>query len=422
MGQLCSRRTSRLLGTLLLSGLVMGGAQAQAPKPSAATPTPAVSPTPAASKPAGPTVETPEPPDKVVLKVGDEHFTKADIDFLIANLPPQTQQAIAAQGKKQLGDYYALTVMLSRQAQLHHSDQTSEFARKMAFQKQQLEAQTEMNQQTKITPEELQQYYTVHAANYDEIMVRQIVIRKKAAEPKANVDTPAAGTPLPTVRLGWVGPGEAIVRAKLEKNPQVSALMVQAAQAVFKFAGSDEELSALLAGLVSAGLKVLNFDETKPAHPTAATVPGLAPEEAKARAEAIRKELVAGADIKKVTEDFKAPGDVIIEPEPRKVRRGGMRPDMEKVAFALKDGEVSEPVDVVQALVFFQVTGRSHIDLKDVMPEIEKKLRQEKADAAVAEIKKNNPVWMDEQYFAAPPKPQEGPTLGAPSVKIPPKP
>jgi hypothetical protein len=356
----------------------------------------------------------------VVLKVGDQQFTKADIDFLIENLSPQQQQAIATQGKKQLGDYYAVTVMLSKQAELHHLDQTREFARKATFQKQQLEAQTEINQLAKVTPEELQQYYTAHADNYDEIMVRQIVVRKKAAEPKATAETPPAATPLSTVRLGWVGSGDAIVRAKLEKNSKVSGLTVQDVQAVFKFAGSEEELATVLADLVSAGLKVLNFDETKPPHPPASSGPGVAPEEAKARAEAIRKELIAGTDIKKITEEFKAP-DVIIEPQPRKVRRGGMRQDMEKVAFALKDGEVSEPVDVLQALVFFQVTGHSHLELKDVTPEIEKALRQQKVDAAIAEVKKNTPLWMDDQYFAAPPKPQGGPTLGPPTVKIPPK-
>jgi parvulin-like peptidyl-prolyl isomerase len=292
-------------------------------------------------------VEIPEPPDKVVLKVGDQQFTKADIDFLIENLPPQAQQAIAAKGKKPLGEQYALVVMLSQQAHLHHLDQTPAFVRKLALQKEQLEAQAafeEINQQTKVSPEELQQYYTAHAADYDEITVRQFVIRKKAAEPKAD-----------------------------------------------------------------------------PAHPTASTSLGLSPEEAKARAEAIRKELVAGTDIKKVMEDFKAP-DVIIEAEPRTIRRGGMRPDMEKVAFALKDGEVSEPVDVPQALVFFQVTGHSHKDLKAVTPDIEKALRPPKVDAALDAVKKNANVWMDEQYFGAPPKPVEGPTLGAPVVKVPPKP
>jgi parvulin-like peptidyl-prolyl isomerase len=283
----------------------------------------------------------------VVLKVGDQQFTKADIDFLVENLPPQAQQALATKGKKPLGDQYALVVMLSQQAHLHHLDQTPAFVRKLALQKEQLEAQAafeEINQQTKVTPEELQQYYTAHAADYDEITVRQFVIRKKAAEPKAD-----------------------------------------------------------------------------PAHPTASTVPGLAPEEAKARAEAIRKEVVAGTDIKKVMEDFKAP-DVIIEAEPRTVRRGGLPPEMEKVAFALKDGEVSEPADFHQSLLLVQVTGHSHLDLKDVTPEIEKSLRPQKMNAALDAVKKNANVWMDEQYFAAPPKPVEGPTLGAPAVKIPPKP
>jgi hypothetical protein len=298
------------------------------------------------SKPAGPTVETPEPADKVVLKVGDQQFTKAQMDALIESLPPQTQQAIAAQGKKPLGDQYALIVLLSKQAELHHLDQTPEFAHKLALQKQQMEAQEEMSQRSNVTPEDVQKYYTEHTADFDEIMVRQFVVRKKPAPPKAD-----------------------------------------------------------------------------PAHPTTAPAgPGLSPEDAKARIDSIRKEVTAGTDIKKVMDDFKAPGDVIIDAEPRKVRRGSMRPEMEKVAFALKDGEVSEPVDITQALIFFQVTGHSHQDLKEVTPEIEKKLKQQKVEAALAEVKKNSTIWMDDKYFAGPPKPPEAPTLGAPVVRTPPKP
>ena len=345
MDQTCSRHVSRLLFALLLSGLVTGVARAQAPQSPPATRNPAARPTPAASLPEGPTVSTPEPADKVVLKVGDQQFTKADIDFLIESLAPQAQQTIAVKGRKSLGDQYAIIVMLSQRAQLHHLDQTPAFVHKLAFEKQQLEAQTEIDQQAKVTPEEVQQYFTAHAADYDEITVRQFVVRKKAAEPK-----------------------------------------------------------------------------TDPAHPTASTSTGLSPEEAKTRAEAIRKELAAGTDIKKVMDDFKATGDVIIDAEPRKVRRGGMRPDMEKVAFALKDGEVSEPVDVPQAVVFFQVTKHSHSDVKEVTPEIEKSLQKQKVDAALEGVKKSTTVWMDDRYFTAPPAAKEVPTLGPPDVKTPPKP
>jgi parvulin-like peptidyl-prolyl isomerase len=338
MNRICVRFTASVFIGGLLAGTTIGMAWGQ-------TPTPA--PTPAASKPASLAVETPEPADKVVLKVGAKQFTKADMDSLIGSLTPQAQQAIATQpqAKQKLGDQYALIVMLSQQAESRHLDQTPEFAHKLAFQKQQLEAQTvleQINQQAKITPEEIQQYYTTHAADYDEITVRQIVVRKKVE--------PQAGT----------------------GNAQPST--------------------------------------------------GLAPEEAKARAAAIRKELMAGTDIKKVMEDFKAPTDVIIEAEPRKTRRGAMRPEMEKVAFALKDGEVSDPIDVPQALIFFQVTGHSHAELKAVTPDIEKSLRQQKIDSALAEVKKNSNLWMDEKYFGTSPKAQEGPTLGAPLPQTPPKP
>lgn len=347
MNQLCSRHTLKLLAALLFSGFVAGIARAQAPTPPAANSNPAVTPPPAASKPPSPTLETPEAADKVVLKVGDQQFTKADIDSLIEGLGPQAQRSIAAQGRKTLGDQFATVVMLAQQARLHHLDQTPAFAHKLEFQKQQLEAQAaydEIHRHAQVTPEEINQYYAAHSANYDEIMVRQFVIRKKTVDPKAD-----------------------------------------------------------------------------PAHPTPAGQ-GLAADEAKARAEAIRKELAAGTDIKKVIEDFKAPGDVTIEAEPRKVRRGGMRPEMEKVAFALKDGEISDPVDIPQALIFFQVTGHSHVDIKDVTPEIEKNLQKEKVDAALADVKKGTALWMDDQYFAPPLRLSEGPTLGPPPARTAPKP
>jgi len=350
MDQIWSRQSSRLLVALLISGLTAALARPQAPGASPATPSPGVTATPAASQPAGPRLLSPESADKVVLKVGDQQFTKADIDFLISNLPPQTQRSLETQGKKQLGDQFALIVMLSQQAHLHHLDQSPAFVQKLAMQKEQLEAQAayeEINQQANVTPEEVNQYYTAHAASYDEIMLRQFVIRIKPSDAK-----------------------------------------------------------------------------TDPARPTPATGAGLAPEDAKARAEAIRKEVIAGTDIKKVIEDFRAPGDVIIEAEPRKVRRGGMRPEMEKVAFALKDGEISEPLDLPQALVLLQVSGHTHVELKDVSPEIEKSLKKEKTDAALAAVKKNTTLWMDEQYFAPPPKPKPagGPTLGLPPGNPPPKP
>ena len=76
-------------------------------------------------------------------------------------------------------------------------------------------------------------------------------------------DISAAETPFRVVRLGWLGPGDTMVSEKLGDNPNVSGLMVQGSQGVFKFAGNEEELAGVLTGLVSAGVKVVNFGEVK---------------------------------------------------------------------------------------------------------------------------------------------------------------
>jgi ABC-2 type transport system ATP-binding protein len=73
----------------------------------------------------------------------------------------------------------------------------------------------------------------------------------------------AAESSMRVVRLRWMGQAEAVVRASLNQNAQATGLMVQGDQAVFKFAGSEEELSGVLAGLVTAGVRVLSFGEVK---------------------------------------------------------------------------------------------------------------------------------------------------------------
>jgi parvulin-like peptidyl-prolyl isomerase len=133
--------------------------------------------------------------------------------------------------------------------------------------------------------------------------------------------------------------------------------------------------------------------------------PGLAAPEARARAESIRKALTAGTDIKKVAQDFQAPNDVMIDLEPRHIRRGQLLASMDKAAFELKDGELSQPLEIPQAFVLIQAVGYHHSELKEASPGIEKTLRQQKLDTAVAELKKKATVWMDEEYFKPPQAP-----------------
>ena len=65
------------------------------------------------------------------------------------------------------------------------------------------------------------------------------------------------------VRLGWLGDAASTVEAKLRANPQVSGLLVQDGQAVFRFAGTQEELAVVLAELVAAGVRVIAFGEVR---------------------------------------------------------------------------------------------------------------------------------------------------------------
>jgi parvulin-like peptidyl-prolyl isomerase len=344
MYQRHSRESLNLaLGFLLTVFLPAAAIGQQAPAPKPVTPPKPASArpaaTPAAKKPAetttAPATASPEPGGKVVLRVGTHQVTQADLDFLLSRLNPQVQQNVARQGKRPVGEQYAMMVILSGQAAAHHLDASPEFQRQMALQRLQLLAQAEYEDivdRTTVTPEDTNQYFSQHAAEFEEAQVRQVVLRKKAE-----------GAPADT--------------------------------------------------------------------------PGLPVADARARAEEIRKELLSGGDVNKVAKDYSTPNVVLIDVEPRTVRHGQLLPDLDKVVFQLKDGEVSEPVETPQVLVMVQALGRRRPELKDVSAEIENKLRQQKVDAALADLRQKNPVWMDDAYFAAPAPPATSAAPPAPEVE-----
>ncbi len=65
------------------------------------------------------------------------------------------------------------------------------------------------------------------------------------------------------VRLSWLGDAPAAAEAKLKANPQVSGVLARGSEGIFKFAGTEEELAAVLADLVASGVRVLSFGEVK---------------------------------------------------------------------------------------------------------------------------------------------------------------
>jgi len=140
--------------------------------------------------------------------------------------------------------------------------------------------------------------------------------------------------------------------------------------------------------------------------------PGFTAEEAKTRAEEIRKALISGEDIKKVAEKYQLANVVRVDTYPGIVRRGEMRADLEKAAFELKEGQVSEVFDLGVVLAFIRVDSHKMEELSAVSKNIENTLQKQKIDSALDALKKKANVWLDESYFAgsSQPGPQQRPS------------
>ncbi len=152
-----------------------------------------------------------------------------------------------------------------------------------------------------------------------------------------------------------------------------------------------------------------------------ADAPGLTADEAKAKAETIRKALAApGADPAKVSKDFTVQNVVFVDNNIRTFGHNQLPPEIESKVFAAKDGEFTEPVDYQQqSIIFFQIVKQNHSpQLKDAQQTIENTLKQEKLRTAVQALKSKATVWLDPDYFkpAASPAAAESPAPNKPTA------
>jgi hypothetical protein len=129
------------------------------------------------------------------------------------------------------------------------------------------------------------------------------------------------------------------------------------------------------------------------------TAPVVTSQAARASADQIRKAYAAGTDVKKLSEDLRKSGEGLLDPEPLTFPRGELSPQMEKVAFALKQGEWSEVEDTPARLLLIELVKRDRQQLGQVSARIEKNLQGEKMEALLDDLKKKTGIWMDQQYF-----------------------
>jgi peptidyl-prolyl cis-trans isomerase C len=132
--------------------------------------------------------------------------------------------------------------------------------------------------------------------------------------------------------------------------------------------------------------------------------PELTDEEALAKAQAIRKRLVAGEDFAKIAKaESDDAGSGAQGGDLGEFKKGMMVPPFETAAFAARVNEITEPVKTPFGYHLIQVQSHVTKSLAEVRPDIEKKLRPELARAEVDSLRKGATVQMDDGFFGPPP-------------------
>jgi PPIC-type PPIASE domain len=324
----CLWRSGLIVLGLVWSALSTPTAWSQNSAQPPAASEPAAQSQPAAGSPSANAAEPQAtPPDKVVMRVGNEQVTAGEIEAILRSLPQAFQRAASTQGMKVVGDQYSVLLALSQKAASDGLDKAPEFKQKMELQRLQWLAQDEYQKlasEVKASPEQISQYYQQNQTQFEQVEIRQVSVRKKAAN----------------------GPGNA---------------------------------------------------------------PGLPEAEARTRAEAIRQALSSGQDAAKVADQYKMQNIIFFDPNPHPVRRGQLPGEMDKIAWTLKDGEVSDIQDNPMNFYFIQVVKHDQQELKDVSGEIESRIKQQAFEKQLDALKQQANIWLDPQYFGPPKSPAPEP-------------
>ncbi len=152
---------------------------AQTQPPAQAVKPPAVPVMPPA--PAAPSV----PPDTVVLTIGDEKYTAAQLDHMLDGIPPQYRnQMRTPAGRRQFADRIVMIKVLAQEGHAHKVDETPAFKEQLANQMEQLLAQQYYQQlvaDTKVDEATAREYYDAHKGDYVQVKASHILIRAKGS-------------------------------------------------------------------------------------------------------------------------------------------------------------------------------------------------------------------------------------------------
>jgi peptidyl-prolyl cis-trans isomerase C len=158
----------------------------------AQTPAPAPAP-PKTSAPANPIGAMSQPPDKVILTIGDETMTVAQYNEFVDGLPEQYQTAARGPGKRQIVEQLINVKAMAQEARRRKLDQDPGYKAQVAFQSENILASVlfrDMAAKLKIEDADLHKYYDEHkTTDYERVKARHILIRVKGSR------APAGGKP-----------------------------------------------------------------------------------------------------------------------------------------------------------------------------------------------------------------------------------
>lgn len=147
----------------------------------------------------------------------------------------------------------------------------------------------------------------------------------------------------------------------------------------------------------------------------------LSEEQALAKAQEVRKQLVGGGDFAALAKaESDDTGSGANGGDLGTFKKNSMVPEFEKVAFSIPIGEISEPTRTQFGYHLIKVEKREAPTFEAQRQQIEERMRPEQARQVVESLAKNATVVMDEAYFgppqppagAASPRPGPGPGAG----------
>ncbi len=270
---------------------------------------------------ATPPPSAPANPNEIVLTINGRPITAAQYELLVRTLlSPERQEIALGPGRRQFAQQLIETAILAAEATKQGLDKQPDAALQLSFVHDNLMALLmfqNMMQTAQVPDSAIQTYYDTHKGDYETLIARHIMVRRKDA-------------PFPGI------PGR----------------------------------------------------------------PELSDDEARTKAESIRQRIISGEDFAKIareesddTVSAQAGGDL------GGFGKGKQVPPFEQAAFALKPGEISQPVWTPYGYHIIQVQSHSLKSLADVKQDILTQLKPDIARKAVDDLLNKSKFEINESFF-----------------------